>query len=138
MHFIVGGQLSENGSVTLKCWLVHNVVKWFLVSNSWAIFETRQYQLLFMYFEPLLSYNIYVKWCPPSLNQGRHGWQGLARPRRPGPCLDFGFQYVLIRNNQSKKCGVEYWALHGSNSPWRPWIYKHFVGSLLTAFKYVH
>ena len=28
--------------------------------------------------------------------QGRHGW------------LDFGFQYALIRNNQSKKFGVEY------------------------------
>ena len=24
----------------------------------------------------------------------------LARPPRPGPCLDFGFQYALIRNNQ--------------------------------------
>ena len=31
--------------------------------------------------------------------QGRHGW------------LDFGFQYTLIRNNQSKKFGVEYWVL---------------------------
>ena len=45
----------------------------------------------------------------------------LARPPRPGPCLDFGFQYALIRNNQSKKFGVEYWALPGSNLPWRPW-----------------
>ena len=44
----------------------------------------------------------------------------LARPTRPGPCLDFGFQYALIRNNRSKKFGVEYWALPGSNSPWRP------------------
>ena len=41
--------------------------------------------------------------------QGRHGWQGC------------GFQYALIRNNRSKKFGVEYWALPGSNSPWRPW-----------------
>ena len=30
-------------------------------------------------------------------------------PPRPGPCLDFGFQYALIRNNWSKKFGVEYW-----------------------------
>ena len=30
----------------------------------------------------------------------------LARPLRPGPCLDFGFQYALIRNNRSKKFGV--------------------------------
>ena len=44
----------------------------------------------------------------------------LARPPRPGPCLDFGFQYALIRNNQSKKFGVEYWTLPGSNWPWRP------------------
>ena len=44
----------------------------------------------------------------------------LARPPRPGPCLDFGFQYALIRNNRLKKFGVEYWALPGSNSPWRP------------------
>ena len=29
----------------------------------------------------------------------------LARPPRPGPCLDFGFQYTLIRNNRSKKFG---------------------------------
>ena len=36
----------------------------------------------------------------------------LARPPRPGPCLDFGFQYTLIRNN----C---------SNSPWRPCSLKH-------------
>ena len=41
----------------------------------------------------------------------------LARP--PRPCLDFGFQYALIRNNRSKKNGVEYWALPCSNSPWR-------------------
>ena len=27
----------------------------------------------------------------------------LARPPRPGPCLKFGFQYALVRNNQSKK-----------------------------------
>ena len=33
------------------------------------------------------------------------------------PCLDFGFQYALIRNKQSKKFGVEYWASTGSNSP---------------------
>ena len=47
----------------------------------------------------------------------------LARPPRSGPCLDFGFQYALIRNNRSKRFGViEYWALPGSNSPWRPCI----------------
>ena len=45
----------------------------------------------------------------------------LARPPRPGPCLDFRFQYALIRNNRSKKFGVEYWVLPGSNSPWHPW-----------------
>ena len=27
----------------------------------------------------------------------------LARPPRPGPCLDFGFQDALTRNNWSKK-----------------------------------
>ena len=37
----------------------------------------------------------------------------LARPSRPEPCLDFGFQYALIRNNWSNKIGVEYWALPG-------------------------
>ena len=42
----------------------------------------------------------------------------LARPPRTGPCLDFVFQYALIRNIQSNKIGVEYWALHGSNLPW--------------------
>ena len=37
-----------------------------------------------------------------TLYQGRHGWQG---PPRPGPCLDFGFEYILIKNNQSKNLG---------------------------------
>ena len=41
----------------------------------------------------------------------------IAGPPRFGPCLDFGFQYALIRNNRSKNFGVEYWALPGSNSP---------------------
>ena len=41
----------------------------------------------------------------------------LARPPRPGPCLDFGFQYSLIRNKRSKNFMVKYWALPGSNSP---------------------
>ena len=37
----------------------------------------------------------------------------LQKPRqaRFGPCLDFGFQYTLTRNNQSKKFGVEYWTV---------------------------
>ena len=29
----------------------------------------------------------------------RRQYQLTARPPRPGPCLDFGFQYALIRNN---------------------------------------
>ena len=52
------------------------------------------------------------------LGQGHHGWQGTKTPR-PGPCLDFGFQYALIRN-LSKKFGIEYKALPGSNLPWCP------------------
>ena len=44
----------------------------------------------------------------------------LARPPMPGPCLDFEFQYPLIRYNRSKKLGVEYWALPGSNSRGAP------------------
>ena len=44
----------------------------------------------------------------------------LTRPPRPGPCLDFGFQYALIRNNQPKKIGVEHRTLTSSNSRWRP------------------
>ena len=47
---------------------------------------------------------------------------------RSGPCLDFGFQYTLIRNNWSKKFGVEYWALPGSNSQWRPWYIYIDIG----------
>ena len=42
-----------------------------------------------------------------------------ARQPRTGPCLNFGFLYALIRNNQIK-IGIEYWTLPGSNSPWRP------------------
>ena len=29
----------------------------------------------------------------------------LARHPSPGPCLDYGFQYALIRNNWSKNFG---------------------------------
>ena len=50
------------------------------------------------------------------------GLPRLARPPRPGSCLDFAFQYTLIRNNRWKKFGLEYWALPGSNLPWRPCI----------------
>ena len=32
-----------------------------------------------------------------------------GRQAKFGPCLDFGFQYALIRNNWSKNFGVEYW-----------------------------
>ena len=39
----------------------------------------------------------------------RSGLPRLVRPPRPGPCLDFVFQYAHIRNNRSKKFGVEYW-----------------------------
>ena len=56
-------------------------------------------------------------WWPPYSGPPR-----LAMPQRPGPCLDFRSQYALIRNNQSKKFGVEYRALSDSNSPWRPWL----------------
>ena len=34
----------------------------------------------------------------------------------------FWVSYALLRNNQSKKFGVEYWALSGSNLPWRLWL----------------
>jgi hypothetical protein len=47
-------------------------------------------------------------------------WQ----PRQPsnGPCLDFGSLYTLIRNNWTKKFGVEYWTLPSSNLLWRPYM----------------
>ena len=48
---------------------------------------------------------------------------GPTRQARFGPCLHFGFQYALIRNNWSKICWVEYWTLPGSNSLWRPCHY---------------
>ena len=50
-------------------------------------------------------------------SKARHGWQGPQG--RPGPCLDFGLQFALIRDNQPKKIGVEYWALPCSNLAWR-------------------
>ena len=40
---------------------------------------------------------------------------------KSGPCLDFWFQYALISNNRPKNIEVEYRALPGSNSQWRPW-----------------
>ena len=33
------------------------------------------------------------------------GTPRLLRPPRPRPCLNFGFQYALIRNNRSKNFG---------------------------------
>ena len=59
------------------------------------------------------SYRLWTTPGPPQLARP-------TRPPRPGPCLDFGFQYVLIRDNPSKKSWVEYWALSGSNLLWRP------------------
>ena len=46
----------------------------------------------------------------------------LARLPRPGPCLDFGFQLSIwsYKKPPVKKLGVEYWALPGTNSLWRP------------------
>ena len=46
-----------------------------------------------------------------------------SKAPRPGPYLDFWIQYALIRNNQLKKFGVEYWAaLPGQNSLWLPCV----------------
>ena len=53
-------------------------------------------------------------------NGGKTWGYEAAQPPRPGPCLNYGFQYALIRNNQSKKIGVKHWALSASNLPWRP------------------
>ena len=64
--------------------------------------------------------NVSVNWIEWSNSMWATGAPRLAKPPRPGPCLDFAFQYDLIRNNQSKKFGVEYWALPGSNLPWSP------------------
>ena len=46
--------------------------------------------------------------------------------RQPLQGLNFGFQYTLIRIGWSKKFGVEYWALFGSNSLWRPCLHNTF------------
>ena len=54
-------------------------------------------------------------------NSWHTGPPGQERQARFSPCLDFGFQYALIRNNRSRNFGVEYWTFPGSNSPWRPW-----------------
>jgi hypothetical protein len=40
---------------------------------------------------------------------------------RFGPCLDFRFQYALIRSNWPKTFEVEYWTLPGSNGPGMPY-----------------
>ena len=63
--------------------------------------------------------------CIPILS----GAPRLARPPRPGPCLDFGFQQALIRNNRSKNFGLEYWALPGSNLSWCPQLCKICLNS---------
>ena len=51
--------------------------------------------------------NVYGFWIPDSpdfenFSYWASGTPRLTRPPRPGPCLDFGFQYALIRNNRSK------------------------------------
>ena len=55
------------------------------------------------------------------------------------PCLDFGFQYSVIRNTRSKEFGVEYWALPDSNSPWRPctYIVTNFYQNQIKSLKYI-
>ena len=46
----------------------------------------------------------------PAVISNYAGPPPLVRPPspRPEPCLNFGFQYTLIRNNWSKKFGVVY------------------------------
>ena len=48
--------------------------------------------------------------------------QQLTRPSRPGPCLDFGFQYAFIRKNRPNKFGVAFRVLPGSKLRWWPCI----------------
>ena len=38
------------------------------------------------------------------------------RAATAGKALDFGFHYPLIRNNPSKRFGIEYWALKNVDS----------------------
>ena len=60
--------------------------------------------------------------------QGCNGWQG---PQGLGLAYILGFNMLLlIRNNRSKNFGVEYWALPGSNSPWRP-CYSNLGGQIM-------
>ena len=42
---------------------------------------------------------------PSEVERPLSGAPRLSRHPRPGPCVDFGFQYTLIRNNRSKKFG---------------------------------
>ena len=60
-----------------------------------------------------------INFCPEQ--PGSQNLPRQGRQARFGPSLDFRFQYALIRNNWSKKFGVEYWTLPGSNLLWRPW-----------------
>ena len=60
-----------------------------------------------------------------------------GRQARFGPCLDFGFQYALIRNNWSKKI----WGrIMGSNSPWHPCSlsFSLVCVTLRSVFIYLH
>ena len=43
-----------------------------------------------------------------TVNKHRAATAGKALGPGPGPCLDYGFHYAFIRNNRSKKFGVEY------------------------------
>ena len=58
------------------------------------------------------------------------GLPRLARPPRSGPCLEFGFQYALIRNNGSKKFWVEYWTMDLA------WL-KFAVAALLIVLEFI-
>ena len=51
---------------------------------------------------PLKIWTVHVK---SSKAETKSGPPRLARPARPGPCLDFGFKNTLIRNNRPKNLG---------------------------------
>ena len=59
-------------------------------------------------------------WMAPTWQpQGHHGWQA---PKAAWALPRFWVSIRSYKKQLVKKFGVEYWALPGSNSPWRPWI----------------
>ena len=109
------------------------------LKKIWKITKKQAYFDNFCWFWRLLCNSFNFGWILVAISLSKHvsglPWQARQwRKARFGPCLDFGFQNALIRNNWSKKFWVEYWTLPGSNTSWWSCVLLNFEMSWIKEF----